>query len=204
MGKNAYLYCHPMASLIYIEANFPDGNTRLLRVPTNQIEEAATDIKLDGNNLTICMETFENQRFELEVQNPILDPERKCFERLVDLINADQSILEETKSKPRKINRCAKSELDLHLKFENGTGAGPSQVNHIQSQSQEVFYSPPEIIRSPPETAQKQKPVQKREVLAERQINQQRDSRPNSNLNSSRTPAKNRSSNWSPASSTAL
>jgi len=26
-------------------------------------------------------------------------------------------------------------------------------VNHIQSQSQEVFYSPPEIIRSPPETA---------------------------------------------------
>ena len=32
----------------------------------------------------------------------------------------------------------------------------------------------------------------------------QRDSKPNSNLNSSRTPAKNRSSNWSPASSTAL
>ena len=105
--KKAYLYCHPMASVIYIEANFPAGNTRLLRVPTNQIEGAATDIQLDGNNLTICMETFgkstgryrpeiieyclwkgtdciflENQRFELEVQNPILDPERKCFERL--------------------------------------------------------------------------------------------------------------------------
>ena len=101
-----------------------------------------------------------------------------------------------------------------------------------------------EIIRSPPETAQKQKPVQKREVLAECRMNQgwfeevffklqsnsfhwqyeivrernrtvvfsciltnqkkQRDSKPNSNLSSSRTPAKNRSSNWSPASSTAL
>ena len=32
----------------------------------------------------------------------------------------------------------------------------------------------------------------------------QRDLKPNSNLSSSRTPAKNRSSNWSPASSTAL
>ena len=29
-----------------------------------------------------------------------------------------------------------------------------------------------EIIRSPPEPARKQKPVQKREVLAERQMNQ--------------------------------
>ena len=29
-----------------------------------------------------------------------------------------------------------------------------------------------EIIRSPPETARKQKPVQKREILAERQMNQ--------------------------------
>ena len=29
-----------------------------------------------------------------------------------------------------------------------------------------------EFIRSPPETARKQKPVQKREVLAERQMNQ--------------------------------
>merc|ERR1711990_542181 len=58
--------------------------------------------------------------------------------------------------------------------------------------------------RSPPETARNQKPIQKRDVLTERQMNQQRDSKPNSNLNSSRTPAKNRSSNWSPASSTAL
>ena len=56
--KNAYLYCHPMASVIYIEANFPAGNTRMLRTPTNQIEEAGTDIQLDGNNLSICMETF--------------------------------------------------------------------------------------------------------------------------------------------------
>ena len=56
--KNAYLYCHPMASVIYIEANFPAGNTRMLRVPTNQIEEAGTDIQLDGNNLSICMETL--------------------------------------------------------------------------------------------------------------------------------------------------
>ena len=31
-----------------------------------------------------------------------------------------------------------------------------------------------EIIRSPPETARKQKPIQKREVLAERQMNQGR------------------------------
>ena len=31
-----------------------------------------------------------------------------------------------------------------------------------------------EIIRSPPETARKQKPAQKREVLAERQMNQGR------------------------------
>ena len=29
-----------------------------------------------------------------------------------------------------------------------------------------------EIIRSPPETARKQKPVQKREILADRQMNQ--------------------------------
>ena len=56
--KNAYLYCHPVASVIYIEANFPAGNTRILRVPTNQIEEAGTDIQLDGNNLSICMETL--------------------------------------------------------------------------------------------------------------------------------------------------
>ena len=56
--KKANLYCHPMASIIYIEANFPAGNTRLLRVPTNQIDEAETDIQLDGNNLSICMETL--------------------------------------------------------------------------------------------------------------------------------------------------
>ena len=56
--KNAYLYCHPMASIIYIEANFPAGNTRLLRVPTNQIDEAETDVQLDGNNLSIYMETL--------------------------------------------------------------------------------------------------------------------------------------------------
>ena len=31
-----------------------------------------------------------------------------------------------------------------------------------------------EIIRSPPETARKQKPVQKREILTERQMNQGR------------------------------
>ena len=31
-----------------------------------------------------------------------------------------------------------------------------------------------EIIRSPPETARKQKPVQKREILADRQMNQGR------------------------------
>ena len=134
--KNSYLYCHPMASVIYIEANFPAGNTRMLRTPTNQIEEAGTDIQLDGNNLSICMETLgksikynlftsnvdfflsllhflvkfarkyfwrkwrltqndlillveryrlyflENQRFELEFQNPTVDRERKCFERL--------------------------------------------------------------------------------------------------------------------------
>ena len=47
-----------MASIIYIEANFPAGNTRLLRVPTNQIDEAETDIQLDGNNLSIYMETL--------------------------------------------------------------------------------------------------------------------------------------------------
>ena len=47
-----------MASVIYIEANFPAGNTRMLRTPTNQIEEAGTDIQLDGNNLSICMKTF--------------------------------------------------------------------------------------------------------------------------------------------------
>ena len=56
--KKANLYCHPMASIIYIEANFPACYTRLLRVPTNQIDEAETDIQLDGNNLSICMETL--------------------------------------------------------------------------------------------------------------------------------------------------
>ena len=47
-----------MASVIYIEANFPAGNTLMLRIPTNQIEAAGTDIELDGNNLSICMETL--------------------------------------------------------------------------------------------------------------------------------------------------
>ena len=56
--KKANLYCHPMASIIYIEANFPAGNTRLLRVPTNQIDEADTDVQLDGINLSIYMETL--------------------------------------------------------------------------------------------------------------------------------------------------
>ena len=56
--KNAFLYCHPMANVVYIEANFPTGNTRMLRIATNQIEEAATDIQLDGKNLSICMETL--------------------------------------------------------------------------------------------------------------------------------------------------
>ena len=55
--KNAFLYCHPMAGVIYIEANFPAGNTRLLRLVTNQIVQARTDIQLDGNNLSLCMET---------------------------------------------------------------------------------------------------------------------------------------------------
>ena len=56
--KNAFLYCHPMANVVYIEANFPTGKTRMLRIASNQIEEAATDIKLDGKNLSICMETL--------------------------------------------------------------------------------------------------------------------------------------------------
>ena len=30
----------------------------MLRIASNQIEEAATDIKLDGKNLSICMETL--------------------------------------------------------------------------------------------------------------------------------------------------
>ena len=105
--KNAFIYCHPMAGVIYIEANFPAGNTRLLRLVTNQVQLAKTDIQLDGNNLSISMETcgksfydlwslgmriagpnyskldfLEKQRFELEFQNPVIGQERKCFERL--------------------------------------------------------------------------------------------------------------------------
>ena len=55
--KNAFVYCHPMAGVIYIEANFPARNTRLLRLVTNQIQQARTHIQLDGNKLSICMET---------------------------------------------------------------------------------------------------------------------------------------------------
>ena len=94
-----------MAGVVYIEANFPAGNTRLLRLVTNQVQLAKTDIQLDGNNLSISMETcgktfydpcslglriagpsklvfLEKQRFELEFQNPVIGQERKCFERL--------------------------------------------------------------------------------------------------------------------------
>ena len=47
-----------MANVVYIEANFPTGKTRMLRIASNQIEEAATDIQLDGKNLSICMKTL--------------------------------------------------------------------------------------------------------------------------------------------------
>ena len=73
--KNAFLYCHPMAGVIYIEANFPAGNTRLLRLVTNQIKQARTDIQLDGNDLSLCMETcgkiFHGPwSFELRIAGP--------------------------------------------------------------------------------------------------------------------------------------
>ena len=40
--------------------------------------------------------------------NPNLGPERKCLERLINLLGGTEEQLEMTKPKDRKINRCAK------------------------------------------------------------------------------------------------
>ena len=61
--KNGALYCHPMAKIIYIEANYPNGYTRMFRISTNQITEDSTDIQVDGDNITIYFETAGEQDF---------------------------------------------------------------------------------------------------------------------------------------------
>jgi hypothetical protein len=136
-AKNCHLICNQDYEVIYIFGNF--GKEALIQ--RFHIEEL-TEVKLTRDGGILSFEALVRNEFRLSIDISLSNTtDMKELERLFRICNQQSQFNQMVTKKSQ--NKCAKSEIDLHIKF-----------NEIETQkkdgSQDIFYSPVEDYQSPP------------------------------------------------------